>query len=165
MNISGSFGKIDKVRGSQRSQSSVDSIEKIVSRDIVCGLYPLTFEHSPESLSNVEMRGIRRQEEKIKAPFSPDFSHFFHIFAAVHLGIVKHDECVLPYRKGEPVKEIRDASGCHAFGGTEAVIAAVVVNHPPDIELLSDGTVMFSPGNCQPYGTYPSLHVKLPSPK
>lgn len=87
MNISGSFGKIDKVRGSQRSESSVDSIEKIVSRDIVCGLYPLTFEHSPESLSNVEMRGIRRQEEKIKAPFRPDFSHFLHIFAAVHLAL------------------------------------------------------------------------------
>jgi len=134
MNISGSFGEIDKVRGSQPCESSVDSIEKIVSRDIVCGLYPLAFEHSPESLRNVEMRGIRRQEEKIKAPFLPDFSHFLHILAPVHLGIVKHDECVLPYCKGEPVKEIRDAFGCHAFGGTEAVIAAVIVNHSPDVE-------------------------------
>ena len=80
------------------------------------------------------MRGIRRQEEKIKAPFLPDFSHFLHILAPVHLGIVKHDECVLPYCKGEPVKEIRDAFGCHAFGGTEAVIAAVIVNHSPDVE-------------------------------
>ena len=137
MNISGSFGKIDNVGGSQACQTSVDSIEKIVSRDIVCGLYPLTFEHSPKSLRDVEMRGIRRQEEKIKPPFLPNFSHFLHIFAPVYLGIVKHDECVLPYCKGEPVKEIRDAFGCHAFGGTEAVIAAVIVNHSPDIEPCS----------------------------
>ncbi len=52
----------------------------------------------------------------------------------MHLGIVKHDECVLPYCKGELVKEISDAFGCHAFRGTEAMIPAVVVNHSPDIE-------------------------------
>ena len=111
MNISCSFGEIDIVGGSQPCQPSVDSIEEIVNRDIIRRLYPLTFEHSPEGLSNVEMRGIGRQEEEIKPPFLPDFSHFLHIFAAVHLGIVKHDECVLPYSKGEPVKEIRDAFG------------------------------------------------------
>lgn len=131
MNISGPFGEIDEVGGSQPCQSSVDSIEEIVGRDVVRGLYPLTFEHSPECLCNVKMRGIRRQEEKIKTPFLPDLSHFLHIFAPVHLCIVKHDECGLPYCKGEPVKEIRDAFGCHAFGGTEAVIATVIVNHFP----------------------------------
>lgn len=69
--------------------------------------------------------------------------------------------------KKEPVKEIRDAFGCHAFGGTEAEISAVIDNHSPDLSLapLSEGTVMFSPRNCHPYGTYPSVQVKLPSPK
>lgn len=80
MNISGPFGEIDEVGGSQPCQSSVDSIEEIVGRDVVRGLYPLTFEHSPECLCNVKMRGIRRQEEKIKTPFLPDLSHFLHIF-------------------------------------------------------------------------------------
>lgn len=134
MNISGSFGEIDKVGGSQSCQSSVDSIEEIVSRDVVRGLYPLSLEHSPERLRDVQMWGIWRQEEKVKSPFLPDLPHFLHIFAPVNLGIVKHDECVLPYCKGEPVKEIRDALGCHAFGRTEAVIPAVVINHSPDIE-------------------------------
>ncbi len=167
MNISGLFGKIDRESGFQPCQPSIDSIEEIVSRDIICGLYPLTLEHSPESLCNVEMRGIRMQEEKIQTPFLPISSHSLHIFAPVNLGIVKHDECVLPYSKGEPVKGIRDAFGCHAFGGTESVIAAVVVNHSPDIEPWAsvrwNGDVLS--GNCHPYGTYPSVQVKFQSPK
>ena len=52
----------------------------------------------------------------------------------MHLGIVKHDESVLPYCKGEPVKEIRNALGCHALGGAEAMVPAAVVNHSPDVE-------------------------------
>lgn len=134
MNISGSFGEVDKVGTTQPGKPLIDSIEKIVSRDIVCRLYPLPFELSPKSLRNVEMRGIRRQEEKVKSPFLPYLSHFLHMLASVHFGIVKHYERVLPYCKGEPVNEIRDAFGCHAFGGTEAMVLAVVVNHSPDIE-------------------------------
>lgn len=87
MDISGSFGEIDKVGRTQPCESSVDGIEEIVNRDIVRGLYPLPFEHSPESLSNIEMRGIRRQEEKIQSSFLPDLSHFLHIFAPVHLAL------------------------------------------------------------------------------
>ncbi len=134
MNISGSFGEVDKVGCSQPGETSVDSIEKVVSRDIVRRLDPLPLEHSPNSLGYVEVGGIRWQEEKVKSTFLPYPSHFPHIFAPVHLGIVKHDECVLPYCKGELVKEIRYAFGYHAFGGAEAMIAAVVVNHSPDIE-------------------------------
>lgn len=137
MNISGSFGEVDKMGCPQPGQSSVDSIEKVVNRDIVRRLDPLTLEHSPKSLGNVQMRGIRRQEEKVKAPFLPNLSHFLHVFASVNLGIVKHDECVLPYCKGEPVKEIRDPFGCHALGGAETMVSAVVVNHSPDIEPCS----------------------------
>lgn len=146
MNVSGSFGEIDKVGFAQSRKPSVDSIEEVVSRDIVCGLYPLPLEHSPKSLGNVEMRGIGRKEEKVKSPFLPDLSHFLHIFAPVYLGIVKHNECVLPYCKGELVKEIRYAFGCHAFGGTEAMIPTVVVNHSPDIEpcvsVRGDGDIL-----------------------
>ena len=64
MNISGSFGEVDKVGFAQPRQASIDSVEQIVSRDIIRRLYPLPFKHSPKSLGNVEMRGIRRQEEK-----------------------------------------------------------------------------------------------------
>ena len=37
------------------------------------------------------------------------------MLASVHFGVVKHDERVRPYCKGEPVKEFRDAFGCHAW--------------------------------------------------
>ena len=134
MNISGPFGEIYKVGGSQPGQSSVDSIEKIVSRNIIRRLYPLSFEHSPKSLRNVKMRGIRRQEEKVKPTFFPYLSHFLHMLASVNFGIVKHNECVLPYCKGEPVKKIGNAFGSHAVGGTESMIAAVIINHSPYIE-------------------------------
>lgn len=64
----------------------------------------------------------------------------------MYLGIVKHNERVLPYCKGELVKEIRYAFGRHAFGGTEAVIPTVVVNHSPDIEscvsVRGDGDIL-----------------------
>ena len=139
MNISGPFGEVDKVGCYQSGKIPIDSIEKIVSRDIIRRLYPLPLEHSPKSLGNVEMRGIRRQEEKVKSPFLPYFSHFLHILASVYFGVVKHDECVLPYCKGEPANEILYAFGCHAFGGTEAMIPAVVVNHSPDIESCATG--------------------------
>lgn len=134
MNISGPFGEVDEMGFAQSRKPSVDSIEEIVSRDIICGLYPLPLEYSPKSLGNVEMRRIRRQEEKVKSPLLPNLSHFLHILASMYLGIVKHDECVPLYCKREPVKEIRDAFGCHAFGRTEAMIPTFVVNHSPDIE-------------------------------
>lgn len=41
MNISGSFGKVDKVGFAQPRQASIDSVEQIVSRDIIRRLYPL----------------------------------------------------------------------------------------------------------------------------
>lgn len=134
MYISSSFGEVNKMGLSQSCQTSVDSIEKVVSRGIIRRLDPLLLKHSPKGLGNVQMRGIRRQEEKVKTPFLPNLSHFPHIFASVNLCVVKHNECVLSYYKGEPVKEICDSFGSHAFGGTETVIAAVVVNHSPDIE-------------------------------
>ena len=134
MNISGFFGKIYIMGCSQSCETSVDSIEKVVSRNIIRRLDPFSLEQSPKSLGYVEMRGIRRQEEKVKPPFLPYFSHFLHIFTFMYLGVVKHDERLHPYCKGEPVKEIRDAFGCHAFGGTEAMVPAVIVNHSPDVE-------------------------------
>lgn len=89
MNISGSFGEVYDVGGSQPGQSSIDSVEKIVSRDIVRRLYPLPLEHSPKSLGNVEMRGIRRQEEMVKSSFLPYLSHFLHITSICHFLINK----------------------------------------------------------------------------
>lgn len=52
----------------------------------------------------------------------------------MHLSIVKRDECVLLNCKKEYVKETRDTFKCHAFGGTEALIAALIVTHNQDIE-------------------------------
>lgn len=52
----------------------------------------------------------------------------------MHFSIFKHNECVLPYCKGESVKEIRDALGCHAFGGAATMVPTAVVNYSPDVE-------------------------------
>ena len=49
MNISGSFGEVDKAGTPPPGKPSTDSTEKIVSRDIICRLYPLPFEYSPGS--------------------------------------------------------------------------------------------------------------------
>ena len=71
MNLSGSFGKIYKEGCFQSCEPSVDSIEKVVNRDIIRMLDSLSLEHSPKSLGYVEMRGIRRQKEKGRVPVSP----------------------------------------------------------------------------------------------
>lgn len=44
MNISGSHRKIDEVGVTQCTQRPIDSKEKVVSRDVVCGLDPLPFQ-------------------------------------------------------------------------------------------------------------------------
>lgn len=46
MNISGFFGEVDKVGFAQPRQASIDSVEQIVSRDIIRRLYP----HCPLSI-------------------------------------------------------------------------------------------------------------------
>ena len=103
MNISGSFGEIDKVGGSQSCQSSVDSIEEIVNRGSPQASSIVLLSIFQRVYAMLRDEGNKEAGRKYK-PRLPDLSHFLHIFAPVYLGIVKHDECVLPYCKGEPVK-------------------------------------------------------------
>ena len=95
-----------------------------------------TFQHSPESFRYVEMRGIRRQEEKKESSLLPNLSHFLHKFAAMHLCIIQHDESLSLYREGKFIKEICYFFGCHAFHGCETMVVAPVVDHSPYVESL-----------------------------
>ncbi len=65
MNISSSHRKIKDVRVTQRTQRPIDSIEKAVSREVTCGLVPLSFQKSPESFRYVlligKVAGINRE--------------------------------------------------------------------------------------------------------
>lgn len=106
MNISSSHSKVDAIVSSQCPQRPVDSVKEVVGRDAVGWLDPLAFQHTPESFRDVEMRGIRWQEEKKKSSLLPYFSHLLHKFAAMHLCIVQHDEGVSLHREGKFVKEI-----------------------------------------------------------
>ena len=137
MIISSTFGESDKGCCSQCSQRSVNGIEQRVCRRIVGGLNPFAFEDSPESLGNVKMRGIRRQEEKIKASFLPDSSHFHHKFTTMYLGIVKHNECSLFDGHGEFVKEVSHFFSRDTFSSTEPLVVAFVAYHTEDIEPFS----------------------------
>ena len=136
MNISSSHSKVDAIGSPQRAQRPVDSIKEVVCRGVVGWLYPLAFQHSPESFRYVEMRGIRRQEEKKESSLLPNLSHFLHKFAAMHLCIIQHDESLSLYREGKFIKEICYFFGCHAFHGCETMVVAPVVDHSPYVESL-----------------------------
>ena len=70
MIISGTHRELDKGRCAQRRERSVHGVEQRVCGLVIRRLNPLTFEHSPERLRYVKMRGIRGQEEKIETSFS-----------------------------------------------------------------------------------------------
>lgn len=134
MIISSTFRELDKGCCSQSRQRPVSGMEQRVCGLIVGRLNPFALEYSPKCLDDVKVRGIRRQEEKKQSPFLPYLSHFLHMFAAVNLCIIQHDESLSPDCKGEFVKEVGNAFGSHALHGSESVEVASVVYHAPYIE-------------------------------
>ncbi len=134
MIISSTFREFDKGCCSQSRQCSVSGIEQRVCGLVVGRLNPFALEYSPKCLDDVKVRGIRWKEEKKQSPFLPYLSHFLHMFATVNLCIIQHNESLLLDCEGEFVKEVGNAFGSHAVHGSETVVVACVIHHPPYIE-------------------------------
>lgn len=126
---------INKQRCSNRSQRSVGCVEESVGGCVILRTYPFAFQHTPESLCDVEMRRIGRQVEKEEPPAFPNGSHLLEGAAAVDACVVKHDDNVSCFRaEGQAVEEVRHHVGGYAPLRGEALVAVVPGRHSEDVE-------------------------------
>ena len=126
---------INKQRCSNRSQSSVGSVEGGVGGCVILWAYPFAFQHTPEGLCDVEMRRIWRQVEKEESPTLPHGSHFLYDTASVNACVVKHNNHISCSRpEGQSVEKVRHRVGCYASARGEALVAVVPGCHSKDVE-------------------------------
>ncbi len=102
------MGKIDKKFTSDSCQCSVRCIEQRVCGYIVLRSEPFTFEDTPQRFCKIEMRTVRRQEEKKESAFPPYGSEFSNEFSTVDTGIVKNHKGVFFNTEGKPAKKVCD---------------------------------------------------------
>ena len=116
-------------------QGPVGGVEEGVGGLVVLRADPFALEDAPQGLGEVEVRRVRRKEEKEEPPFLPHWPQLLDGVAAVDRGVVKHDEGVpCPGLEGEPVEEVDDFGGGDALGGREPVVVVFPVNHAEDVE-------------------------------
>lgn len=115
-------------------QRPVCGIEEVVCTCIIPWPNPFAFHHSPECFGNVQMRGIRRKEEKEKAPSLPDSSYLPHLFVPMHSCVIKNHKCVLADLEGEIIKESDDPVCRHPLHRGESLIVILSGNHPEDVQ-------------------------------
>ena len=115
-------------------QRPVGGIEECVGACIILWSYPFAFHYSPECFGNVQMRGIRWEEEKEKSPSLPDGSYLPHLFVPVHSCVIKYHKSVLADAEGEIIKESDDPVCCHPLHRGESFIVILSGNHPEDVQ-------------------------------
>ena len=128
------FKKANVQSVSDVSQRSVGCIEKHVITHIVLWSYPFSFQDSPESLCNVQVRGVWRKKEDEKSSLFPYRSEFLNPPVAMYCGVVKHDKGVLVDPEGEVVKEAYNFVSRHPLCSGESFILVVTGYHPEDVE-------------------------------
>lgn len=126
--------KIDIEFRTNRSQGSVHCIRQGICRHIICWSELFAFEYAPKGFCYVQIRRVRRQEEKKQSSFFPDWPEFSHELTSVYPSVVQDDKSVLLYPERKPVKEVCNFIGSDVFSRAETVITIVAVYHAEDIE-------------------------------
>ena len=126
---------INKQRCSNRSQSSVCSVEEGVGGCVILWAYPFALQHTPEGLCNVEMRRIWRQVEEEESPTFPHGPQLLYDATSMNACIVKYDNQVSCLRsEGQSVEKVRHHVGRYASARGEALVAVVPGCHSKDVE-------------------------------
>lgn len=86
-------------------QRSVCCVKQSVRTHVIMRLNPFPFEHPPQDFSDVQMRGVWREEEYVHSSFLPYRTQCKQLFRPVDRCVVKHDDSLSPDGKGEVVKE------------------------------------------------------------
>lgn len=117
-------------------QRSVCGIEKFISGGIILWSEPLPFHYPPESLDNVQMRGVGRNVEDKKPSLFPNRTPLSNLGIPVYTGVVEHNNCLFVDSEGIVFEKVDHLSGINRFTCTEAIEVVVTVNHPKYIQSL-----------------------------
>lgn len=128
------MGKVDIEFSSKGSQCTVGCIKERIFRAIIHRSEPFALEYSPQSLGNIQMRTVWRQEKEKQSTFLPYRTEFPHEPASVDARIVKDNESVLADTERQPVKEVSDFVGGHIIGSGESFKSVIAVYQAENIE-------------------------------
>lgn len=108
--------------------------EQGVFISVVMRLYPFPLHYSPESFSDVEVWGIRREIEYVETSVLPSLKTVLYLAALVYGRVVENHNGLFRDSEGEAFHEFYKPVGVYVFGGCEAVVNAVAVYHSEDVE-------------------------------
>lgn len=131
------MGKINIEFRPESGQRPVGRIHQGVCGCIIHRSEPFAFEYSPQSLGNIQVWAIWRQEKQEQSPFLPYRSEFGNEFSSMDTCVVKNNKGIPLDFEGKAVKKVCDFIGCNAFGGREAFITVITVNHSKNVEPIS----------------------------
>lgn len=131
------MGKINIEFSPESRQRSVGRIHQGVCGSIIHRSEPFAFEYSPQSLGNIQVRTIWRQEKQEQSSFLPYRSKFGNEFSTMDTCIVQNNKSILLDFEGKAVKKVCDLIGCNAFGGREAFITVITVYHSKNVEPIA----------------------------
>lgn len=126
--------KIDPIPTSDTIQNFICCIEERVCVNIMMRLDPFGFKYSPQSLGNIEMRGVRWKEKDVESSLSPSIGRFFHFASGVDAYVVKDDECWPGNGHGEVIDELSHVLCLYALTAGKSMIDIITADHTEDIE-------------------------------
>ena len=119
--------KSDIEFNSKCHQYSIGRIQQGVCGKIIHRSEPFALEDSPQCLCDIQLKTIRRKEEKELSSFLPYRTKFLHEFTHVYACIVKHHKCILADTHRHSVKKVCDFLSRHVLRCGEVIIAVVSV--------------------------------------
>ena len=97
-------------------------------------LYPFPFQNTPESFSDIEVRGIRRKIEYVVTSLFPSLKTVLNLAAPVDCGVIRNDHSLFADAKREVLHKFDEPVGVYVLPGSETMINTIAVNHAEDIE-------------------------------
>lgn len=117
-------------------QASVGSVEQFVFFEVVIGLEPFFFEFSPKGFCQVQLRGVRRQEENKKPSLLPKLHAFTDDFRSVHPCAVKDDKRLFADLKGELLQLLADKTSVDVLLGCSPMALVVAAYQAKTVDLV-----------------------------
>lgn len=116
------------------AQDILDGAEQCLFGEIVLRFNPFTFENTPESFCQIQMRRIWRKIEYVESSVLPFLKPFFDFFALMYGRIVKHKDGKFFKSQGKFIHIFYEFFAVDILGGGKAMIPVVPANHAEDVK-------------------------------
>ncbi len=101
---------------------------------IVMWLYPFSFQYTPKSFGDIEVRGVRRKIEYVETSVLPSLNTLLYLAALVDSGVIQNDYGLLADAKREVFHKFDEPVGVYVLLGGETMVNTIAVNHSEDVE-------------------------------